>query len=275
MDDEVKKYKLAITELEKIFVTVAHISANIMGRQAQDRKQEFGSIVFTKICCHCHSVLQLVPRQPIMATTEPELWDISSIASIGRALLESYYSFFYLSVDVVDEDMEAFRWLLWDYSCEFKRLQQLELIGSQSPLLSDLRREVEALKNTLVESSIFKRQTESVRRKMTGGQMGVFSTNTDLSQRAGISKKYYKLLYDYLSSYVHSYSLSINQLQSFRAGSAEAVHIIALLARYCLVYMCFSLRDITQLFPDQKLLIDNDVKGIMDDWIDIARNFRE
>ena len=127
------------------------------------------------------------------------------MAVLVRAEIDAYYVFFYIAVDDVDPELREFRWLLWDHHAEVRRLEKLQLIRSSSATVSKIERDVQNLQDRIKIHSVYLKQRPSLQKKLRDGDIGIFSTNTDLSVRAGIAPAYYKSVFIFLSSYVHTF----------------------------------------------------------------------
>ena len=227
MGETQDRYRRAFEEAEQVLNAAFTLSVNTQGREVQDRGSEVGALLFAKLCSHARAMLSLAPIAPL-GRKPPlmELWDVSSMAVLSRAVIDTYYVFFYLSVEEVEKELREFRFLVWDYHAEHRRLKKLQLIKSQSPQLSEIEENIEKLKDAIVASPIYLKKSPETQRKLRNGELGIFATNTMLSESAGIKPDYYKATYMYLSSYVHAYPFSLQQLAQFKAGDDDSLLLI-------------------------------------------------
>ena len=96
-----------------------------------------------------------------------------------------------------------------------------------------------------------------------------------LSESAGINPDYYKATYIYLSSYVHAYPFSLQQLAQFKAGEDDSLLLIKVVIEYCTAFLCLGVRDFLKLCPDQMAVIDADTKTILEVWAGVVSEFGE
>lgn len=276
MDATQDRYRRAFEEAERVLNVAFTISVNTQGREVKDRGSEIGALLFAKLCSHARAMLALAPIAPLGRAAPPmELWDVSSMAVLSRAVIDTYYVFFYLSVEQVEKELSEFRFLVWDYHAENRRLKKLQLIKSQNPQVKEIEEKIEELKKSIVGNPIYLKQTHERQRKIRNGELGIFATNTMLSESAGIKPDYYKATYIYLSSYVHAHPFSLQQLAQFKAGDDGSLLLIKVVIEYCTAYLCLAVRDFIKLCPDQKAIIDPGTMNILEVWAGVVSEFGE
>lgn len=274
MNEISNKYKDAYVELKNLVDTAFNISMHIQYKEVETRDLEAASRVFAKAISHARAILVLAPKNPagIRAPTI-ELWDVSSIAILCRSLIDSYYVLFYIAVDKVDASTKEFRWILWDYHCESRRLKKLKLIGSTATAVTEIEDRVRILKEKLINHQLFKNLEPSTQKKLRKPTDGIFSTNSELSARAGIDENFYKNTFMFLSSYVHSHPFSIEQLTYFRAGEEDSLNLLKIVIQYSSVYVSLVLRDFIKLAPEASENIDEETQNIIDVCCFMAEDF--
>jgi len=267
------EYRTTFEEAEQVLKAAFAISVNTQGRKVKDPSSEVGALLFAKLCSHSRAMLTLAPVAPLGCAAPPsmELWDVSSMAVLSRAVIDTYYVFFYLSVEQVGKKVREFRFLVWNYHAENRRLKKLQLIKSQNPQVKEIEERTKELKESIVSNPIYLKQTPNRRKKIRNGDLGIFATNTMLSESAGIKPDYYKATYIHLSSYVHAYPFSLQQLAQFRAGDDGSLLLIKVVIEYCTAFLCLGVRDFLSLWPDQKAVIDADTMRILEVWTGIVR----
>ncbi|HCA78876.1 MAG TPA: hypothetical protein DEP53_03995 [Bacteroidetes bacterium] len=273
MSTVVEEYSNVREELREVLSLAAKLSIATSGRTVSEWSHEYASYVFTKICCHGTSALSLAPTG--LVPTQPgatELWDLSSLCAIVRALVDAYYAMYYIAVDNVSHEERSFREALWTFQAENKRLELLRLIKSKSPELGKLQGEVDRRKDVLIQHPLFTSLSPEKQKKARKGDLPLHLTNSELSVRADIQPDYYRAVYRYLSSYVHTYPFSLSQLAQLRAGNPDSLLPISITLRYCLVFLCLAVRDFRILFPDVVNLSRPQVDQIVEKWVYVAAN---
>jgi hypothetical protein len=269
-----EKYLESVKEYEKLCKMCLQLSANTHKRKVETWREEYGSYIFAKITTHAIAILKLIPNSPLFDLPNNfKIWDISSLSVIVRALIETYNVFYYLIIDEVEANELEFRFLIWNLHAECERLRMLNAIGSVNPALKEVEKSIEEYKEKLKTNSFFNNLNASKEKtKYRKGEKGIALSNTKISERAGISENYYKSTYKYLSSYTHTYPFSIQQISTFKANDEESLNLIKSQVESATGYLSFSIRDYTELFPDQKEVI-SDVKEIIDTWLEILNKF--
>jgi hypothetical protein len=179
---------------------------------------------------------------------------------------------YYISIDQVSSEERSFREALWMFQGEHKRLELLQLIKSKSPELPKLQAEVDRLKTVVVQHSFFARLSQENQKKARKGDLPLHLSNSELSTRAGIQPNYYKAVYRFLSSYVHTYPFSASQLARLRAGDSESLRLISTALKHCLSFLCVAVRDFRTLCPDVADIVEQDVDEIIKVWEYIVAN---
>ena len=274
MTETTDKYRKAYHECRKLIDAAFRISISIQGKEVESRELEIGSRLFAKIISHTRAILLLAPKGPagIDAPTQ-ELWDISSLAALARSEIDAYYVFFYVAMDEVNPVLKSFRWLVWDYHAESRRLKKLQLIGSTSPAVAEIVTLVNELKAKIMRHEIYLNLEAHEQKKLRDAKEAVLSTNTELSGKARIDEAYYKNVFMFLSSYVHSHPFSVEQLTIFRAGDDDSLNLIKIVIEYASIYLSLSLRDFTVLVPGACDFIDEETQNIIDIWVGVVNDF--
>jgi hypothetical protein len=268
------KYQAAYKELKALIDTAFRIAINIQYKEVETRDLEAASRVFAKVISHARAVLVLAPKKPAgFDAPAQELWDLSSMATLCRSLIDSYYVFFYIAVDEVDEPTKEFRWILWDYHSESRRLKKLQLIGSTLPAVGEIVANVRRLKENLTNHPIYTGLEPSIQKRLRKPAEGIFATNSELSARAGIDEDYYKNTFMFLSSYVHSHPFSIEQLTEFRAGEDDSLNLLKIVIEYTSIYLSLTLRDFTKLVPEVSEDIDEETQKTIELWSGVVNDF--
>ncbi|MFQ5791255.1 MAG: DUF5677 domain-containing protein [Acidobacteriota bacterium] len=243
---ELAAHFAALTEM------VCTLSSTTTGKIAENRRQAEGSLIFAKLCLHALAISRLLPAQ----APRPGIWDLPSVCVLTRVLMETYYVFFYLCADIVNQDEENFRFALWQYHSEAERLRMLQTFGSRDPRLAELRHNVEQLKDRLLDDAFYKSLKLSQRRRLRNGERGLHLTNAELSARARIEPNYYRSVYKLLSQYVHTYSFSISQIAAFRADDPQSEIILATGVDVAVNYLGLAIRDFVTLFPSTQPIVE-------------------
>lgn len=265
-------YAETVETLENLFKFALKLSKDTHGRNVETRREEVASFIFAKIGLHTHSILRLTPRSSYNTPDkELEVWDNTSIAVIARALIEAYYTFYYMAVDEIDQDEIDFRFVLWDYHSENRRLGKLQAIGSKHPDLKQLEKDVEELKKAVERHFHLNKIDKSRHKKILKGDVPTLLTNKKIAEKAGIDPNYHEATYNYLSSYIHTFPFSVSQISSIE-NTDQILELINVILDECTGYLCFAIRDFVKLFPDQKVYMVESIQETIGIWEYVFRN---
>jgi Family of unknown function (DUF5677) len=267
-----EKYLESLKDYDKLSNICTQLSINTHKRIVETWREEYGSYIFAKIVAHSIAILKLLPNSKLFELPNNfRVWDISSLAVLVRALIDTYNSFYYLIIDEVDETELNFRYLIWHLHSENERLRMLRALGSVNPAINEIEKNIEEYKGKLLSNTFYDSLVSREKTQYRKGEVGISLTNSQISERSGISINYYKSTYKYLSSYTHTYSFSINQIAAFKAGDEESLDLIKTQVDTASGYLSFAIRDYVKLFPDQESTIV-EVKVIIDVWLDVLSN---
>lgn len=268
-----KKYLESVKEFEKLCNVCIQLSINTHKRKVESWREEYGSYIYAKIATHSIAILKLLPESPLFELPKNfKVWDISSLAVLVRALIESYNVFYYLIMDDIDENELDFRFIIWHLHSESERLRMLKAIGSVNPAIKEIEKSIEDYDDKLLKNSFYDSLLSKIKTKYRKCEVGISLTNSQISERAGISINYYKSAYKFLSSYTHTYPFSVQQVSVFKADNEESLGLIESQVNTASGYLSYAIRDYVKLFPDQEPNI-KEVKTIIDVWLDVLYKF--
>lgn len=262
--DPHRKYASTKREFEILCEFASRLSQATSGRQVTAWEVGVASDLFSKICCHAITVQRLAPTglTPVLPGAS-ELWDLSSICAIVRCLSDSYYKLYYLAVDRVPAAERDFRQAVWELHGEQTRLRLLQFNGNSPDRLQHIRTDVDGLMRRVQAHQCYSRINEGQKNKIADGRLCQLMNNSDLSDRAGISKQYYKMVFDYLSSHVHAFGLAGTQLAAFRAGSIESLGLIGTTLEMGTAFLAVAIRDYWGLWPSVEVEGDEGLEAVL------------
>jgi len=267
-----EKYQGVRDELLSIAQFAFYLSCKTSGRQVETWGEEYASHVFAKISAHALSIAALSPTgiKPIQPGAT-ELWDMSSLSTLVRAVVDAYYVMFYIAVETVSPEERSFRESLWNYHGKRKQLELLQLIESKADEIQDIQKEIDRFKREIEHNEFFRQLGDEKKKKVQGGirngDVAIYLTNTELSERSGIHPSFYKSTYRFLSNYVHTYPFCLSQLSSFEAGHQDSLRLITLVLQYCSAYLSIAVRDFLLLTPDGNTLLSGNLREVVEDWV--------
>ena len=261
-----KKYLESVKDFEDLFKFAIKLSKDTHGREVDTRRKEVASFIFTKICLHCASILRILPKSSFSQTkNEFEVWDYTSLAVLTRSVIDAYYVFYYLCSDEITVDEREFRFLVWDYHSENRRLKQLKLIGSEHKDLPDIEKNVLKLKDKVKAHKNLSVLEKNFRKGIVRGEIPFILTNLDIAKSAGINEQYHKASYMYLSSYIHTFPFAISQTSAIK-NLDQIIELAKPILDQCFGYLCLCIRDFIILFPDQKVYLVGALQEKIKTW---------
>lgn len=268
-------YENTIDDFQHITDLAQKLSIENTGREADSWRAEYASYLFAKICRHAISLLKL--QFTFSKGTTPDMahiWDISSIAVLTRSIIDSYYVFYYLSIDECDKSESEFRRDLWKYHGACKRFNLLNGVKFGESKLEEFEKSIVTQKDKIMNSSFYQSISDTdLQRDIRKGKVAILLSNSELSKRAGINQDFYKAYFNYLSAHVHGFPYAFSQLKVFQANNSESLHLVTIMIQVGIGYLCHAVRDFVKLFPDQTQNLDARSKGLVDDWECEFRNF--
>jgi len=266
MEEEIQKYNSSLAELSVCIEHIVSVSVFLTDRPTETESQYYGSFLFAKLALHAASFRSLLPEVPNNDPHTVQIWDLSSLSVLLRTIIDNYYAFYYIAADSNDATEIELRILVWKYHSEHTRLQGVKRIGASGRRVDDLRRTVKAFRNQLESNSAFLNLDVGLRKKVREGRISFLYSNSELSDRCGIDRNYYKATFDRLSSFVHSMPFSLSQLMQFRADDKASLSLLKGLVDQCVGFLAAAIRQIDSVFPEIDVEISEELTSIVAKW---------
>lgn len=260
------------SQLDNLYDCAMRISAETQGQKVDYWEHEIASIVFAKICASTLAALRQVPKSRYYAKSGGiKIWDLSSLASLVRNLIEAYYTLYYLLHDDCGDQERSFRRLLWEFHESFERWKCLSKAIPESVYLPKIKTDFESLKDRLKKNSYLKGLSDGQQRKILSGSSYRLRSNVDLSDSCGVSSDYYRAQYKYCSSFAHTSPFSISALSCFRAGDSDSERIMGTIVQLATGYLSLSIRDFVDVFKVSDATITETASDTIKTWQEILK----
>lgn len=267
------KYKKQVDDLYELTQVGIKLSNSVNGRKTDEWSYEYASQIYVKILLHVISLQRLLPDSNYFETNAPDrVWDIASISSLTRSVIDAYLTMYYLAFDTPPKEEHDFRKLLWDFHGEKKRIQQLECIGSKADGLNDVKLLAAQLLDKIKVNQFYLTLDTRIQKDIKQGKKGIYLTNTEICRKAKISEKYFKSLFIYLSSYVHTYPFSLSQISELTKDNSGATQLVTTVLDYLIGFLCQSLKKYSSIFPDTEAILSSHKEKI-DLWLYVHEEF--
>ncbi|MGO9060091.1 MAG: DUF5677 domain-containing protein [Candidatus Binataceae bacterium] len=207
------KFELAVTNATRV-------STGAAGRQTEP-KRWWASVLFTRLCTSAVSILVLSPINSLCKMPF-EHWDFSSIAMLARAFAESYFMFFYLCVEAVEEDEWRTRLnLIHLHDCT-SRIELFQAFGMlDDEKLKGFAQQQEELRKRLLGYHHFSSLTERRQIHLLKGRNALLLTRDEILARMGDDFQEFRGLWRLFCAHVHSAPLAFHRMSDGRGRGVE------------------------------------------------------
>ena len=208
IDDYLEELEL----FEKTLKFVMLVSQNQHGIQTDGRG--IRSIrIFTRQTLTAISLCKLLPSSIYSKRFESDLWDIGSIASLTRNIIEGYLSLYYFGIEIVSEQEAELRFFLlqlhknteW-YNIRKKEMDEDELKQFEEGIAGEKSR----LKKHIFLSHLSPQEQKKV---LEGREM--YKSKSDFEDNLSVCKDL-RVHYRHLSNLVHTLPLSTERIDNER-----------------------------------------------------------
>lgn len=262
------RYRNLLNEFDVLISAARAISDRLEGSRIDHKFLSYSDAIYNKLVCHGISLRRISPS---LDTQTNELWDIASACAIARALIEAYDALAYIAVHEVTPLEREFRVLLWELHDQQRRLSMLEKIKSADPRVSDIRERVNELSEKLKSHEFYLSTSKELRGKVARREApAVHISQKELNAASGINHEYYVAATMFLSQYVHTYPMSLNQLMNFRAGTPDALHMSSMPLQYSMPFLAKAIEGMVIVWPQVSFETNDEIDQVMQSWLMIA-----
>ena len=188
-------------------------------------------------------------------------------------MIESYDSLFYIAVDKISDSERTFRLLLWELHAEERREKKLNLIGSKSPRVSEIKDNIGTLREKVKSHEDFNTLDKNTQNKINRNNSPAFYlSHSERNKIASIDHDYYNSCIMFLSSHVHTLPFSIQKLIEFRAGDTGSLQLISLPIQYTIGYLAKGIEGMEVIFGNRLPDKNKEVSDLCIIWSEILSN---
>jgi hypothetical protein len=260
-----ERYAQILTEFDAVGSYATEVSGRLVGITPTESYLSYGEQIFVKLLAHCISIRRLSP-DPAGAESQ-EVWDLSSTATIARAVIESFDALAYIALAKISGQQRAFRVLLWELHDVNRRTKMLKYIGSTNPNRAQLEGQDNELTKKLIQHPCFSTLSNNLQQKVKNGDPPQFANSQRQRCLEGrIDFDYYTAVTMQLSQYAHTSPYAVHQLFKFRAGQSEERQLMSLPIQYSLVFLVRAVAGMQSLFPAARLPMSDTLKASFEIW---------
>ena len=199
------------------------------------------------------------------------MWDLSSVASLSRNLVEAYFTLRYMLEPVPENGEPRLRENVWRYHETFERLKMLRYALPESSIIPKLESELASSRYLIEQDQLFLKLPKDLRSRILKGESAKLKTNEELCIGAGVNSDYFKSMFKYGSNHTHSSPFSFAQMDAFRASEPEAASVFNLAIQTTTGFTALAIRDFINAFPDQSASLNNSEKRLLELWEGVLR----
>jgi len=231
---------------DKVVDVTALISVNQHGLDSDGRGVR-ASRIFTRQTLTAFSLKRILPRPSMKTHHESILWDIGSIASLARNILEGYLAIYYFGIESISPEEAELRFFLLQLH---KNVEWYEIVKASNPQDPSLKEYEEGIPNQKVrvkEHPFLNSLSDAQKnRALRGNEM--YKTKVDFENELRICRNL-RRDYRYLSNLVHPLPFSIERID-FNKGRGVGSDPDVTHCLLCLVIARVYLAAVTVGFAD-------------------------
>jgi Family of unknown function (DUF5677) len=263
------KYKDALHDLEllcQLARQLSHNQSQVDSSNVVDKRQRLAATIFKKLALHTTSIFRLFPGDDSFSLDD-EIWDISSIMSLSRVLIDNYYIFRYLAVDAIEDSDSEFRILVAKRHGIEERIKILKEFSSQQPILNQLRADGAALKKQVEDHPRYQQLEKRQLDRIANGKGAILFNNKDMLAKADVDSVFYSSHYWFYSQHVHTYPFSVEAIEAFQMLDNDALNLFGVTAIICTVFLSFAIQDFLAFFSISDEKISKEARDVIDKQI--------
>lgn len=182
--------------------------------------------IYTRITLSAMTIGSILPTNQVNKT---KLWDFPSVASLGRAFMETCHRYLYLCEDALSEDEAEFRLKLFFYHMNCEKYRLYKDFEAKPEVLADFEEKIPQAKVALIASTIYKTLPSHMAEKVRRGNTEMHISDEVVANKHALIGGRFKPIYRLLSNYAHgapfaTYSQSNTRGRGF-ANVAEIQYI--------------------------------------------------
>ncbi|MCH7964725.1 MAG: hypothetical protein IH852_12395 [Bacteroidetes bacterium] len=204
-------YLEELVKYDKVLNTTMLISQNQQEINTTGRGVR-ASKILTRQTIIAMSLKNILPYPTKSKHHEEDLWDICSISSLARNIMEGYISIYYFGTEEVTEQDAELRFFLFQYHRNREWYQIRRKFGEKEDDLSDFKNVLEEQKKNIREHPFLSQLTDIQKNKVSQGHE-IYKTKSDFENENTLCHGLVKN-YQLLSNLVHPLPFSIERMDN-------------------------------------------------------------
>jgi hypothetical protein len=211
LSESEEAYLEQLEKYDKVLNTTMVISQNQHGINTTGRGVR-ASTILTRQTIIAMSLRSILPFPTKNKHNEEDLWDICSISSLSRNIMEGYISMYYFGTEKVKEEDAELRFFLFQYHRNREWYQIRRKFGETEDDLKEFKNVLEEQKDNIRAHTFLSQLTQVQKNKVMQGYE-IYKTKSDLENEntlcRGLDKNY-----QLLSNLVHPLPFSIMRMNN-------------------------------------------------------------
>ena len=198
---------------DKVIETTKLISWNQHGIKTDGRGLR-GTRIFTRQTVVGLSLQRILLRPSNVAHREAEFWDVCSIASLSRNLIEGYLSLSYFGIEKISDEEAELRFFIAQLHRNVEWYEIKRLADPNDPELKEFEEGIATQKERIRSHAYLSSLTKAQRNKALRG-VEMYKTKADFENEQEVCKDL-RRNYRHLSNLVHPLPISIERIDDER-----------------------------------------------------------
>ncbi len=212
----------------------------------------YSTHVFARICAHAQAMMCAAPKSR-WVRREFDIWDISTVSSHARSILEGYLLFRYLA-DAPDdlETQRTFVQVMHLYDC-LKRIKILPHVLSGEEI-ADFQKQATEIKVRLAGIKYFTTLDAKLKKELLAGKWLMITPQKELLAKLEIDHAEFDFFWNYLSQYTHVLSFTFYRIEPNGRGTGlENIFdrtALCMVLAFCERLLVAAVDRLIEIFPD-------------------------
>lgn len=210
-------YDEARAELERLIGELIGLSATMAGTPSGGYRPYSASLLLAKMTLSCITIDKLIPK--MACAQSDELWDLGSIATLTRSIAENYFLMHWLCVEAEDAALFELRISLLriaDNRARYRMIYEVEGEPEPEDFLASQKTHADRLATMELWHQIDPRRQKEL---LKGHSMPFI--HDDVVDKLDVDRKTFRSHYRYLSSFVHTGTISFFRVEQQRRGHGD------------------------------------------------------
>lgn len=206
------------------------------------------------------SLIRLLPNNKHFPA-ENEFWDLFSIHSLARNIVETYIFFWYIAVDQVTADERELRLFLLRYHMNNEKHKLYkDFSTTDQNMIKGFEKNLPLDKMTLKNNPAFYKYVEPSKQKnILNGKEAKYLTNQEIMDKIPFRTEEFRPLYRFFSNHIHSMPFATHSMTDERGtGKRNSVEVqyVETALDFVTKYMLAATIDSLMLFPNIENTLD-------------------